>query len=195
MRYALFGDIHSSKHELEQVLSQIEEQAPDAKKIVLGDLFECTISKKDLDGTVYPSLDDVLLDPPGFERMLKFPSIRGNQEERILLVTRSGDPLREKIAALPERMAIDGAMLIHGHQWPYNELPPSRVIGGERLTFHGHTHRSSWSAEGIIRPFVYSELIRLPDANVIVNVGSVTDHLEWVLYDSVERTITFMKAR
>ena len=46
MQYALLGDIHSSKVDLEHVLADIMEKAPVAIKKGTGDLFECTISKK-----------------------------------------------------------------------------------------------------------------------------------------------------
>ena len=35
--------------------------------------------------------------PEGFPELLTFPSVRGNQEERILLITETDDPLREKL--------------------------------------------------------------------------------------------------
>ena len=43
------------------------------------------------------------------------PSIRGNQEERITQVTGI-----ERFKALPETIEIDGATLMHGHQFRWN---------------------------------------------------------------------------
>ncbi|GKV67991.1 hypothetical protein NCCP2716_04890 [Sporosarcina sp. NCCP-2716] len=194
MKYALISDIHSSLGDLEKVLAQIGNFAPEAEITGLGDLFECTISKKRLDGTKYPELSDVMLKPPGFEELLTFPSIRGNQEERIVLVSGSDEPLLERIAVMPERMTIDGALLIHGHQWPYNGQPPADITGGVPLLFHGHTHRSAWSLGGVNQPVEFSRPIRLPETPAVVNAGSVIDHREWLLYDADSRTITFMKA-
>ncbi|WP_025784842.1 metallophosphoesterase [Sporosarcina sp. D27] len=193
MKVAFISDIHSSLDELKMVLEQIEKIAPDAKIVGVGDLFECTIGKKKLDGTTYPLLSEVMLNPVGFEQLLDFPSIRGNQEERILLVSRSADPLLQKISHLPERMRIGDALLIHGHQWPYNESPPQQVTQGEPLVVHGHTHKSSWSVEGEEQKFHYFVPIELPQKSVTVNVGSVVDNKEWVLYDDCERKVTFMK--
>ena len=51
MQYALLGDIHSSKDDLEKVLAHISEKAPNAKLIGTGDLYECTVSKKDITNT------------------------------------------------------------------------------------------------------------------------------------------------
>lgn len=194
MKYALVSDIHSSIGDLKKVLSQIARLAPDAEVTGLGDLFECTISKKRLDGTKFANLTDVLLNPPGFEELLTFHSIRGNQEERIAIVSDSDEPLLDRIASLPERTTIDGALLIHGHQWPYNEQPPEEITDGVPLLFHGHTHRSAWSLGGLIQPVEFSRPILLPETPAVVNVGSVIDHREWLLYDADSRTITFMKA-
>lgn len=195
MKVAFISDIHSSLNELKMVLEQIETLAPDAKVVGVGDLFECTIGKKKLDGTTYPLLSEVMLNPAGFEQLLDFPSIRGNQEERIQLISRSAEPLLQQIIQLPERMRIGDALLIHGHQWPYNELPPERVTKGEPLVVHGHTHKSSWSVEGEKQRFQFFEPIELPNKSVTVNVGSVVDNKEWVLYDDSERTMTFMKVQ
>ncbi|WOV85462.1 metallophosphoesterase family protein [Sporosarcina jeotgali] len=194
MKIAFISDIHSSIEELKLVLKQIEKVAPDAKIIGVGDLFECTIGKKKLDGTTYPLLSEVMLNPVGFEQLLDFPSIRGNQEERILLISRSSEPLLQKISQLPEQMRVGDALLIHGHQWPYNELPPEHITQGEDLVVHGHTHTSTWAVEGKLKEFEFSVPIKLPQKAVTVNVGSVVDHREWLLYNDNERMITFMKA-
>lgn len=194
MKTAFISDIHSSIDELKLVLKQIKALAPDSKIAGVGDLFECTISKKKLDGTTYPLLSEVMLNPVGFEQLLDFPSIRGNQEERILLISESTEPLLQRISQLPERMRVSDALLIHGHQWPYNELPPDHITEGESLVVHGHTHTSSWAVEGEVKEFEFSVPIKLPQETVTVNVGSVVEHREWVLYDDSERIITFMKA-
>ncbi|MBD7906913.1 metallophosphoesterase family protein [Sporosarcina gallistercoris] len=195
MKVAFISDIHSSLNELKMVLEQIETVAPEAKIVGLGDLFECTIGKKKLDGTTYPLLSEVMLNPVGFEQLLDFPSIRGNQEERIQLISRSAEPLLQKITQLPERMRVGEALLIHGHQWPYNELPPEHVTKGESLVVHGHTHKSSWAVEGEEQKIQFFKLIELPQKAVTVNVGSIVDNKEWVLYDDKERTMTFMKVQ
>lgn len=193
MRYALVSDIHSSIDEFQKVLQQIEALVPDAV-VGLGDLFECTIGKKKLDGTTYPQLNEVMLNPSGFESLLNFSSIRGNQEERIAIVSRSHEPLLQRILDLPEQIRLGHALLIHGHQWPYNENPPSKYTDHETLIFHGHTHKSSWSKEGQTQSFEFGEPIDLPETLAVVNVGSVIDNKEWLLYDDYENTITFMKA-
>lgn len=195
MRYALIGDIHSSMDELKKVLHDIEALAPDATVIGLGDLFECTISKKKLDGTTYSELSDVLLNPAGFKELLEFPSIRGNQEERIKIVSKSDESLLQKITDLPERISIGQALLIHGHQWPYDELPPDEISAGQQLIFYGHTHHSSWSIEKIEQPFQFGQPIALLGKQLTVNVGSVVDHKEWLLFDTDNNTITFMKVK
>lgn len=110
MDYALFGDIHSSIDELKKVLTHIKEVSPHAELLGTGDIFECIISKKDINNQKYSHLKDVMLLPEGFTEYLTFPTISGNQEERILLITKTDDPLRDKIVNYPE--TIDLRMLI-----------------------------------------------------------------------------------
>lgn len=46
MLYALLGDLHSNIEDTKAVLTHIQQTAKEAKIIGLGDLYECTISKK-----------------------------------------------------------------------------------------------------------------------------------------------------
>lgn len=196
MQYALLGDIHSSIKDLENVLAHISKNAPDAKLIGTGDLYECTISKKDITGYKFGQLEDVMLIPEGFNELLKFPSIRGNQEERILLVTETDDPLRVEISALSEIITIGNAQVIHGHQWEWGGEPWALIHAEveSSLTFYGHSHQSALTVnrEEVLVKFGNPYLVDVE--NVLVNVGSVICNKEWVHYDSVEGTITFMKA-
>ena len=61
MQYALLGDIHSSKEDLEKVLAHISDKAPKAILLGTGDLFECTISKKDITDQKFSRLEDVMI--------------------------------------------------------------------------------------------------------------------------------------
>ena len=196
MQYALLGDIHSSIKDLENVLTHISKNAPDVKLIGTGDLYECTISKKDITGYKFGQLEDVMLIPEGFTKLLKFPSVRGNQEERILHVTETDDPLRVEISALPEIITIGNAQIIHGHQWEWGGKPWALIHANveSSLTFFGHSHQSALTINGdvVLVKFGYPYLVDLE--NVLVNVGSVIYNKEWVHYNSMERTITFMKA-
>ena len=106
MKYALLGDIHSSKEDLEKVLGHIEEVAPDAMVIGTGDLYECTISKKDITDVKFTKLDQVMLNPKGFTELLNFPSVRGNQEERIIYITETDEPLRKSLDSMPKLLNL-----------------------------------------------------------------------------------------
>lgn len=119
MHYAIIGDIHSSTEDLQAVLAAIQLQASGAQIIGTGDIFECTISKKDLHGQIYSSTKEVLLSPPGFQKYLTFPTVYGNQEERIVSLTENEDAIRTLIRSYPERIEIEGADIIHGHQWEW----------------------------------------------------------------------------
>lgn len=196
MRYAVLGDIHSAEEDLLAVLAHIRETAPDAELIGTGDLFECTVSKKDLRGQVYEQAADVAELPGGLLALLDFPSVYGNQEERILLLTERDEPLRGKISALPETLQLEGALIIHGHQWPHGEGRPwiEEQLKDAPLVIHGHTHRSSLMLAGQPAAVRFGEEIALAGGQCIANAGAVVESREWLLYDSGSRTIRFMKA-
>lgn len=196
MEYALIGDIHSSKEDLEKVYRQFREVAPSAEIIGTGDVFECIISKKDMTEKKFTSLGEVLLNPDGFEAMLTFLTVRGNQEERIIQITATDEELREKIAVLPETLSIEGAEVIHGHQWIWGGKPWSlqKAEPQHRLVFFGHSHTSQLSIDGEWQEIYWEVPQDVSNGEVLVNVGSVIDNREWVLYDAQKETITFMKA-
>ena len=195
MRYALLGDIHSSKDDLEKVLNHIEEVAIEATLIGTGDLYECTISKKDITDFKFTKLDQVMLIPNGITELLNFPSVRGNQEERIIYITDTKDPLRNYLDAMPEVIELEKGQVIHGHQWKWGGEPWSLLQAHveNSLVFYGHSHRSSLTFDGVTQKITFGIPYALTSENVLVNVGSVVGNREWVSYDSVENTVTFMK--
>ncbi len=195
MNYALLGDIHSSKEDLEKVLAHITEKAPEAIRVGTGDLFECTISKKDITDEKFPTLEEVMIIPEGFPELLTFFSVRGNQEERIVQITEMEDPLREKLTTLPETLEIGQAEVIHGHQWQWGGAPWA-LIHAEVATspvFYGHSHRSALSKNGVDQAIEFGVPYDVTGEQVLVNVGAVIGDREWVLYDLNEHTVTFMK--
>ncbi|QCR33802.1 metallophosphoesterase [Lysinibacillus sp. SGAir0095] len=194
MRYALLGDLHSSIDDTKAVIQQIEEVAPDSILIGLGDLYECTIGKKKAINLSNVPLKAAAIIEEDFEKILTFPSIRGNQEERISSVTGI-----QRFAALPEKLVIEGATLIHGHQieWDKKWEPVNTSVLeiDTSLVFFGHSHRSGIYLESkkITEPIDFGKEIHLPSNNYWINVGSVVDNREWCLYDSEKRSICFMK--
>ncbi|MBD7986075.1 metallophosphoesterase family protein [Sporosarcina sp. Sa2YVA2] len=197
MKYALIGDVHSSKEDLKAVLLHVTEQAPDATLVGTGDLFECTISKRLITNKKFDNLSDVMLLPEGFVEMLTFPSVIGNQEERILFITETEDPLLGLLSAMPERMELGAAEVIHGHQFEWGGDPWSlqKAEVTTALTFYGHSHRSGLLRDGFAEEkVVFGKPYTIGDEQTLVNVGAVIFDREWVLYDSIDNTITFMKA-
>ncbi|PID22846.1 metallophosphatase family protein [Sporosarcina sp. P3] len=196
MHYALLGDIHSSKEDLQAVLAQIADEAPEATLMGTGDLYECTVSKKDLHGQMYPTVEEVIKHPAGIDELFTFRSIYGNQEERILLLTKQTESIRDFLNDLPETLKADDAILIHGHQWPHNEAEAwlAEHLPESRLVFHGHTHRSTFTRDGQSISISWNEELSVRGLRTIVNVGAVVDSREWVLYDSEKQTVRFMKA-
>lgn len=130
-----------------------------------------------------------------FEELLTFPSIRGNQEERITLVTGI-----KRFANLPEKIMIEDAAIIHGHQinWDKNWEPSDTSLTDidTPLLFFGHSHRSGIYRKNKKLPIniQFGQELQLVKKKYWINVGSVVDHREWCLYDSNARTITFMKS-
>lgn len=198
MQYAMVGDIHSSKEDLEKVLAHIKDEAPDAVLIGTGDLFECTISKRYVNEHRYNRLSEVMLLPEGFVELLTFPSVRGNQEERILLITDTDDPLMGILSAMPERIELGMAEVIHGHQWKWGGDPWMLLEAqvSQPLTFYGHSHKSGLLRHGLEEETVlFNHPYEIGDEQALVNVGAVIEDQEWVLYDSIQNTVTFMKAK
>ena len=119
MKYAIFGDLHSNIDDTKAVLSHISKVEPNALKVCLGDLYECTISSKMATSVSNLKLDECAIVTDEFEKLLAFPSTRGNQEERISKV--SG---MNRFSELPDKIIIDDATLIHGHQidWGCNGI-------------------------------------------------------------------------
>lgn len=193
LRYAVVGDIHSSKKDLTIVLADISKKAPDAELIGTGDLYECTVSKKDITDVKYSRLEDVMLIEEGLSELLTFPSVSGNQEERILLITKTKDPRRVAMSALPETILIGDAQIIHGHQWKWGGEPWSLIHANTEypLTFFGHSHQSALTINGNEVTIEFGVSYDVSGENVLVNVGAVVYDKEWVLYDSVKKTVTF----
>lgn len=196
MKYALIGDVHSSIEDLQKVLAQIEREVSEAIIIGTGDLFECTISKKDITDKKFTNLSDVLINDDNFSEVLTFPSVAGNQEERILLITETADPLRQWVAELPETMTIDGATVIHGHQWTWGGTPWSlqKSQTDDRLVFYGHSHTSGMFRNGVLEEISFDEWIDVKEGQILVNVGSVIGHREWLVYDATLQKIMFKRA-
>lgn len=195
MIYALFGDIHSSKEDLEKVLTHITEKAPEAIRVGTGDLFECIVSKKDITDQKFSTLEEVMLVPEGFPELLTFYSVRGNQEERIIQISDTEDPLREKLSSLPETFEIGSAEVIHGHQWKWGGDPWSLIRAEVHTSpvFYGHSHQSALSINGVDHAIEFGVPYDVSEEQVLVNVGAVIGDREWVLYDLDENLVTFMK--
>lgn len=189
MKYALLGDLHSNTEDTLAVLEQIHSLNEEVKIIGLGDLFECKVSKKKAKKITHLSIDEALVITKDFIHTLTFPSIIGNQELRIMRVTG-----QELFKHLPEKIQIDGATLVHGHQFDWiDDFTPKHSKYENPLVFFGHSHHSALFRKGKSIEFNFSEPISLVKKRYSINVGSVVFHREWCLYDSENRSITFMK--
>lgn len=189
MQYAILGDLHSSVSDTKAVLADINENAENAKIVGLGDLFECKIGKKKAMNIVGITLDEAAELSDEFLQLLNFPSVRGNQEERIMMVTGL-----EMFSDLPESIEIEGAEIIHGHQfkWTSDWKPYLDQIEAS-IVFFGHSHDAAIYRKGNKKEFHYGQPIYLKNKKYGINVGSVIENREWCLYDSNARSVTFMK--
>ena len=190
MQYAILGDLHSSVDDTKAVLRNIHENAENATILGLGDLYECKIGKKKAKDVSGIPLDEAAVYSNEFKQLLQFPSVRGNQEERIMKVTGL-----DMFLTLPEFIEIEVAELIHGHQikWSSDWKPFLEQIETP-IVFFGHSHSAAFYRKGNKKDFQYGQPIQLKKKKYGVNVGSVIENREWCLYDSNEQTITFMKA-
>ncbi|OXS76711.1 metallophosphoesterase family protein [Domibacillus enclensis] len=190
MKYALLGDLHSSIEDTKAVLHHIHRCAPGADIIGLGDLYECTVGKRKAETMRNCPVEKAAIRSEAFDQLLTFPSVRGNQEERIMKVTGTNE-----FSKLPEKMIIDGAVLIHGHQWKWTAdwLPLVPKIDPP-LLFFGHSHEAALYRKKNRLPFEYGKPVVLKKKRYAINAGAVWGSREWVLYDAAARTVTFMKA-
>lgn len=192
MKYAILGDLHSSTKDTKAVLKHIQSLGEDLEIIGLGDLFECKVGKKKLATlTDKLPLDEVIDVKPKFDQLLTFPSVIGNQEERIAFVTGNKTFLN-----YPQEIVIEHALIKHGHQFDYTEdfelITPT--LDGDVL-FFGHSHYSAIYIGDERKSVVFDKEYAVGDGKqYIVNVGCVIDKCEWCLYDSSKMTVTFKKA-
>lgn len=195
MSYAILGDIHSSVEDLEDVLQHIGQHAPGAELIGTGDLFECTISKKRAPFERFHRLEDVMLLPDGLLDLLRFPSVIGNQEERIAKITESDEELLQRIRSMPEKLEIEGAEVVHGHQWTWDGNPWAPVFPDDTagLVFYGHSHEPGLVIDDQPIEIGYGVPYDTKKGQTFVNVGPVVGDREWVLYEPEDGTVTFRK--
>lgn len=186
------GDLHSSIKDTKAVLKQVEAFNLQSNIIGIGDLYECIIGKKKLQTlTNKLPLKEAAIVNSKFENLLTFPSVIGNQEERIALVT--GET---RFLNFPEKIMIEHATIMHGHQFDYTEsfelIPPSFDTP---LLFFGHSHYSALYVDGVRQQIIMDVPYQLGDGKqYIINVGSVVGKREWCIYDSEQMTIAFKKA-
>ena len=192
MKYAIIGDLHSAIVETKAVLKEIKKLGLEQHIIGLGDLFECKIGKRKLALLTekIPLKEAAIYEKP-FKELLTFPSVIGNQEERIALVT--GE---ERFLNYPKSIEIEHATVMHGHQFDYTDefeliLPSFQ----SKILFFGHSHHSALYIDGKRYNIEFDKPYSLQQyEHVIVNVGSVVDQLEWCIYDSDALTVTFKKS-
>ena len=192
-KFAIIGDIHSSKKDLKAVLQHVRKVDPQAEVVGTGDIFECTISKKKLPLPKPLPYEQVYKTKREFEQLLTFPTVYGNQEERILLVGEGEDEWPKWMRRLPEVYPLSpDAAIIHGHQWEWGGTPwalQNYTMQG-RLTFYGHSHTSLFNRQ----PVQFGHPYDVSTGEHLINVGSDVDNREWVLYEVEEGQVLFMKA-
>ena len=192
VKYAIIGDLHSAVDETKAVLKDVKKLGLEQHIIGLGDLFECKIGKRKLTLlTEKLPLKEAAIYKKSFEKLLTFPSVIGNQEERIALVT--GD---KRFLNYPSTIQLEHATIMHGHQFDYTEdFELITPLFESKVLFFGHSHRSALYINDKRNTIEFDKPYSLQQYNqIIVNVGSVVDNLEWCIYDSDALTVTFKKS-
>ncbi len=191
MKYALLGDLHGHYQHTKATLQHIKKIAPTAMVLGLGDLFECHIGKKKAAKlTSYIPLKEAATIKKKFVQLLTFPSIIGNQEERIAQVTGNSSFLQYE-----ECFLINQATLLHGHQFEWDEdFEPNFPAYTTPLLFFGHSHRAAIYVHGQRTAIRYRQPIYVGDGKYEINVGAVVESCDWCLYDSDQMTVTFYQA-
>ncbi|HJH10459.1 MAG TPA: metallophosphatase family protein [Metalysinibacillus jejuensis] len=190
MRYAIISDLHSNEADTYAVLTQITTRFPDAKVVALGDLYECLVSKKKAAKKQTIALQKAVHVSSSFEALLTFPSVIGNQEERIAKVTGN-----RHFQRWPATLTIENATLIHGHQFAWDEhWQPTFPSFSTPLVFFGHSHRAAYYVGNKRMPMPPNARLDVTNKQLMINVGAVVFHREWCLYDSEKHYVQFMKA-
>ncbi|OCS91380.1 metallophosphoesterase family protein [Caryophanon latum] len=190
MQIAIISDLHSNTKALKKVLRHIRDVAPQAPIVCLGDLYECTVSKKKAAFIRDMSLQDAAITSQKFEQHLQFLTVRGNQEERIAKVTGLA-----QFTSYPETIEIDNALFIHGHQFSWTpEWTAIFPKYAHEIIFFGHSHQAAYYVDGERHVVKHGTTITVEKKQLFINVGSVVDHYEWALYDTGIKTVTFQKA-
>lgn len=188
-KFAIIGDIHSSLPALQRVKQAILEQSPDATIVCNGDVYECIISKKQLPVKHRLAPEQVYFTSAAFEDLLDFPSVLGNQEERILEVVQPHTKRDELANWKREWPLTKDATVIHGHQWQWGGNPWTlqHADTTARLTFFGHSHQAALNGKAISYDVPYD----VSQGSFLINVGAVIETMEWVSFDSRAQTVTF----
>jgi predicted phosphodiesterase len=213
VRFAVVADVHGRRDHFEAVLSEADRRGVDSV-VVGGDYLECLISKRDV-GRVSPAgVDEVVdVDPPLWELLARCTLIRGNQEERIELLTR-GLPVPDRLAtllAVPASATVSALRVLHGHTFDWSTcdgwwvptvddaLPDAPVV------VFGHSHQALVST---LRTGPDDEVGYQPSppelgrrialrsgTRYLVNLAPLRDRPPvWTLYDDDEHTVTFHEA-
>ncbi len=145
MKFAIIVDLHSAIDDTKVVLKDIRKLGLEQHIIGLGDLFECKIGKRKLALlTEKVPLKEAAIYKKLFKELLTFPSVIGNQEERIALVTGDGQFLH-----YPSTIELPHATIMHGHQFDYTEEFDLIIPTFEsKILFFGHSHRSALYING-----------------------------------------------
>lgn len=192
MKLAIISDPHGSFDDLKAVLDDVRRETEHI--LCLGDLYECHIGKKRRHERFH-HVEDVVTYNSHDEALLTFPSVRGNQEERIDEVLVIDHPVKTRISLLPEQTTLEEARFLHGHQVKWNkDWEPMVEKGKYPLVFIGHSHIPGIYRKGTSLPWEIGIPFHLKKKRYVVNVGAVIFDWEWCLYDTEARTVTRMKA-
>lgn len=213
-RVALLADLHGARAVLAAVLAEADELGID-HVVVAGDYLDCRVGKRRAPGYAAATVADVVeLDPLLWQLLGRCLLVRGNQEERIDVLTdtlpRPG--VLPGLLRAPATRRVAGLTIVHGHRFDWSRCSDLWVptldadLPDDRLLVFGHSHQALVTtlvpdADGAPRhrprPMTSGAVVRLdPQHRHLVNLGPASGaDPQWVLYDDAEASVTLRSVR
>jgi predicted phosphodiesterase len=209
VRYAVVADVHGSRDHLAAVLAAASGHGA-AEVVIAGDYLECLISKRAMATAAPAGISAVVAeDRPYWDLLTRCTLVRGNQEERIAVLT-AGLPVGDALAGLlaaPATVVVSGLRVMHGHTFDWSKaggwwVPTlDDAVPADPVVVFGHSHQAlltTLGEDGEYRPrqVEFGRPVPLvPGVRYLINLAPLCDSPPgWLLYDDVSEVVTFHEA-
>jgi hypothetical protein len=213
---ALVADLHGRADHLDAVRAHASRRGL-GPPLVCGDYLECLVPKRAVASARPTRLDEVVVvDRPLWLELARCRLIRGNQEERIALLTRHlpADPELSPLLGAEERLPVAGDVVaVHGHGLDWTRVDTvdgprwaptlDDALPGERVVVFGHSHRPLLTTvdDDTSAYLEHRDLVEdvpfsvAPPGRKLVNLPPANRRPRWVDYDEQAQTMTLRVAR